>query len=63
DRTLYAKTGWVGPQKPQVGWWVGWVEQQGLNYPFALNIEIRTDADAKERVPVALECLKTLGIW
>lgn len=63
DRTLYAKTGWVGPQKPQVGWWVGWVEHQGLNYPFALNIEIRTDADAKERVPVALECLKTLGIW
>lgn len=63
ESALYAKTGWVGPKDPQIGWWVGWVEKDKACYPFALNIRIRSDADAKERIPVALECLRSLGVW
>lgn len=60
ERTIYAKTGWLmnGPDEPQVGWWVGWIERKdGARFPFALNIEIKKEADAKERIPLALECV------
>lgn len=60
---IYAKTGWSGSTGQQVGWWIGWVEVEGLNYPFALNAKIPTLEDAKKRIPTALDCLKALGIW
>lgn len=62
DTKIYAKTGWVGPQAPQIGWWVGWVEHGKAVYPFALNIDIAVSKDAKQRVPIGLACLRSLGI-
>ena len=60
--TIHAKTGWAGPKDPQTGWWVGWVTRAGLVYPFALNIDIKTDADALKRVAVGKTCLRVLAI-
>ncbi len=37
--TLYAKTGWAHKIKPQIGWYVGYVEKKGNVYFFATNIE------------------------
>ena len=55
---IYAKTGWTGRQEPQTGWWVGWVEKEGKLFPFAMNAVIPTMEEAKERVPIALDCLE-----
>lgn len=60
---IYAKTGWIGRQEPQTGWWVGWVEKEGKIYPFAMNAVIPTMEEAKLRIPVALDCLGALGIY
>lgn len=59
---IYAKTGWIGRQEPQTGWWVGWAEKDGKIYPFAINAVIPTMEAAKLRIPVALECLGAMGI-
>ena len=63
EYALHGKTGWYWPDDggQQIGWWVGWVERAGAIYPFALNIDINADADAAKRIPLARECLKTLG--
>lgn len=60
EYSLYAKSGWAGPDDPQIGWWVGWVEKEGSRYPFALNIDIKNNEDAKQREVVARACLKEL---
>ncbi len=62
DYRLYAKSGWTGSEEPHIGWWVGWVERDGLSYPFALNIKTLSDADVKQREPLARACLKALGL-
>jgi len=59
---LHGKTGWfVGPTPPQIGWWVGWIERENNVYPFALNFDILSNADADKRIPIGRECLKALG--
>jgi len=59
---LHGKTGWlVAPTPPHIGWWVGWIERGNKVYPFALNIDIRRDADADKRIPIGRACLKALG--
>ena len=59
---LHGKTGWYWPKEgQQIGWWVGWIERDGKNYPFALNIDLNKDEDAAKRIPIARECLKMLG--
>ncbi len=60
---IYGKTGWLGPNGTQIGWWVGWVERDGQSYPFALNATIKVQDDAKHRIPIALDCLTKLGLW
>lgn len=60
DYAIYAKTGWAGPDEPQIGWWVGWVEKQNRIYPFALNIDIKQDEDAPKRMAIGKACLKDL---
>jgi beta-lactamase class D len=62
DYRIYAKTGWVGPKDPQIGWWVGWVQKGESVYPFSLNINIQDSRDAAQRVPIGLDCLASLGI-
>jgi len=59
---LHGKTGWlVGSTSPQIGWWVGWVERNERIFPFALNIDMKSDADAAKRIPLGRNCLKALG--
>jgi beta-lactamase class D len=59
---LHGKTGWVvGPRPPQIGWWVGWIERENKVYPFALNFDMQSGADADKRIPIGRECLKALG--
>lgn len=59
---LHGKTGWHWPDTgQQIGWWVGWVDRDGTNYSFALNIDINADEDAAKRIPIARECLKMFG--
>jgi beta-lactamase class D len=51
--TLFGKTGWAsGPTPPQIGWWVGWVEREGLVYAFALNIDMASADDTPRHRPV-----------
>ena len=59
---LHAKTGWQNARGAGVGWWVGWVERGEEVYPFALNLEIRTPADADRRQEVGRACLRRLRI-
>ena len=60
DYRIFAKSGWAGPDDPQIGWWVGWVEKDGDNYPFALNILIKKNEDAKQREVIARACIEEL---
>ncbi|MGW4498810.1 class D beta-lactamase [Micromonospora sp. NPDC004336] len=59
--TLYAKTGLTDATDPGTGWWVGWVERGDRLYCFALNVDIRTDADADKRLPLGRRLLHRLG--
>lgn len=59
--SLHGKTGWSIATRPQIGWWVGWVERESEIFPFALNIDMPSDQDAPKRISVGRECLKVLG--
>lgn len=61
--TLYGKTGWASAQTPNIGWWVGWVEQNGKFYSFALNMDVSDMArDAPKRIELGKAALRTLGL-
>ncbi|HYJ03816.1 MAG TPA: penicillin-binding transpeptidase domain-containing protein [Chthoniobacterales bacterium] len=57
---LHSKSGALFTSKPQLGWWVGWIERKSGIFPFALNMDIDT-AEADDRVAIGRECLKALG--
>lgn len=57
---LHSKTGWLITTKPQLGWWVGWVERETEVFPFALNMDME-NGHAEDRVTIGRECLKALG--
>lgn len=59
---LYAKTGWQHAPGAGVGWWVGWVEQDGVTSAFALNMDIRTAEDAPLRISLGRASLAALGL-
>jgi beta-lactamase class D len=60
--TLFAKTGTVAQQNPQIGWWVGWVEKGGRIYSFAINLNLQKPEDAGKRVELGRACLEVLEI-
>jgi len=60
--TLHGKTGWATASSPKLGWFVGWIEQDGKVYPFALNIDMPEEEIASRRIPLAKECLHLLGV-
>ncbi len=65
DYTLRGKTGWVGfgeNVKPQIGWYVGYLEKGKEVYFFATNIEIRNKKDASARLELTRRCFKDLGV-
>lgn len=57
---LHSKTGWLIKTKPELGWWVGWIERKNEVFPFALNMDMDKDK-ADDRVTIGRECLKALG--
>lgn len=62
DAMIRFKTGWCTATKPQIGWLVGWVEKDGANHPFALNIDMAGMQDAPKRMEILKACLKTAGL-
>ena len=60
---LYGKTGWANGPDPDIGWFVGWVDRGGEVFAFALNMEIRSRADADRRIAIARDLLAALGVY
>jgi beta-lactamase class D len=59
---LRTKTGWAARVKPQVGWWVGWVEQPDGPVFFAINIDMPNGADdLPKREGIARDVLRSIG--
>lgn len=59
---LWAKSGWQNYPNQGVGWWVGWVNSGGVDYPFALNMDIKSAEMGPVREQLARSCLKSLGL-
>ncbi|MFN6204708.1 MAG: class D beta-lactamase [Acidobacteriota bacterium] len=57
-----AKTGWSTILNPGIGWYVGYVETPRGVWLFALNIDIRTEADLPRRIDLARAALQAKGI-
>lgn len=47
----------------QIGWYVGYVEQNDNVYFFATNIDIKDKNDLSARLAVTRRCLKSLGLF
>ena len=62
DWILRAKTGWQARIKPDIGWWVGWVERPDGAVFFALDIDMpRGGEDAPKRQSIPRAILKSIG--
>jgi beta-lactamase class D len=57
DFTLHAKTGWADSFTPHIGWYVGYLERDNNVLFFALNMDIRSNADGKKREKIVFEVL------
>jgi beta-lactamase class D len=55
------KTGWANRCEPAVGWYVGWVERDRGPLFFAINVDLKSDADAPKRFEVARRVLLARG--
>jgi beta-lactamase class D len=59
---LRGKTGWANSVKPNIGWFVGYLEQNNNVYFFATNIYINDTDDAAARIEITRRSLKALGL-
>jgi beta-lactamase class D len=59
---LWAKTGWATRVNPQVGWLVGYVENQRDTWLFALNIRVDGKEDLPKRQALVMDALKIKNI-
>jgi beta-lactamase class D len=59
---LRAKTGWTQRVRPQIGWYVGWLEAKGCVWFFAVRLDLHSDSDAPFREKAALKALLGLGL-
>lgn len=59
---LSGKSGWATASEPGIGWWVGWLEQDGKLYSFALNIDTHEPADLPKRMALGKASLRALGL-
>jgi beta-lactamase class D len=55
---LYAKTGWTARVDNQIGWYVGFVENETETWVFAMNIDIDDSRDAKLREEITRRILR-----
>jgi beta-lactamase class D len=60
--TIHVKTGWVTRVKPEIGWFVGYVEKQANVYFFAINLELSKQEDQQGRFAITMKILQVLGI-
>ena len=63
ERVLYGKTGWSMTDGTHIGWWVGWVTNNGHIFSFALNIDMPDESYVSKRVELGKACLKELDIF
>lgn len=59
---LRGKTGLATSVTPQIGWYVGYLEQNDNVYFFATNLDVVTDKDVAARLEVTKLCLRDLGL-
>ena len=65
DYTIRAKTGFVGFDgmvKPEIGWYVGYLEKGNNTYFFATNIDIQNPKDVANRIELTRRCFQDLGL-
>ena len=60
--TMRGKTGWAMGAKPQVGWYVGWVETDDDEWFFAINLDISTPEDARFRKEALNAAMRETGL-
>lgn len=60
--TLRGKTGWLDSTKPEIGWFVGYLEQNKNVYFFATTIDMNKAEDAPARIEITRRSLKDLGL-
>ncbi|MFB2875958.1 class D beta-lactamase [Floridanema aerugineum] len=61
--TLRGKTGWATSVTPNIGWFVGYLEQNNNVYFFATNIKMSSANDAAKRLEITRRSLKSLGLF
>lgn len=60
---LFGKTGAAARVKPQIGWWVGWVQKDNRIYAFALNTNlVDFEKDLPKRIELGRKALTALGL-
>lgn len=59
---LRAKTGWASATNPQIGWYIGYLEQNNNVYFFATNIDTVSEQDLSARIEITKLCLQDLGL-
>jgi beta-lactamase class D len=62
EYTLRGKTGWLDSTKPELGWFVGYLEQNKNVYFFATTIDMRKSSDAPLRIEITRRSLQDLGL-
>jgi len=62
DYVLRGKTGWGWDVTPQIGWYVGYLEQGDRVYFFALNMDINKPEDTKARMAITKNILRSIGL-
>ncbi|NJK49747.1 class D beta-lactamase [Candidatus Gracilibacteria bacterium] len=62
EYTLRGKTGWSDSPKPQLGWFVGYLEQNKNVYFFATTLDLLQPSDAPARIEITRRSLKDLGL-
>jgi beta-lactamase class D len=56
------KTGWANSVNPEIGWFVGYLEQKDNAYFFATNIDLKDSDDPAARIEITRRCFKMLGL-
>lgn len=60
--TLRGKTGWVNRVTPNIGWLVGYLQQNNNVYFFATNLIMPSANDAPKRLEITRRSFKALGL-
>ena len=59
--TLSGKTGWVFGSKPDVGWWVGFLEQNNNTFIFAVNLDMPDESYLPLRIKISKSIFNLAG--